>query len=314
MILLYHSYIVFKTFPPFPDLACEQLPTLRIAGRHGKKDGNSKKNASADDSTQKMEEQKQKNLVSLSNLHNKQDEEKENVIVCKEVSFGDTAKDVEANSEHQVEECTEDIHISGEIDLESLSEHFLHAIQVENEFFIKHQMSKVKLCCEEMLLGAQKELCQISETHLNAMKRLKVLHDTKDGLAEVKSKMNEITEKFDSILNLCRSILDRQDETEKRISTLDIHVADMNEEREKSCNESLKETLRKKENELSAAESAMNCNVCQDRRRDCVLMPCMHMHTCFRCIKAIRRSSSVGNAKCPICRSTIQGEIHLKLD
>lgn len=196
------------------------------------------------------------------------------------------------------------ISTSSEINLDSLLEKLLHTVQRENEFFIKHMISKVNIHCQEMLFGAQKELCEITERQAKRGSMHALMN-----VKNIEKKMDQLTEKFDGILNICRSVLDRQEETEKRISALDIHIAEMYDN---GTIKSLQDDLKKKDEEISAAESAMNCQVCQERPRDCVLMPCMHMHTCFTCIDKIRGPHGI-SPKCPICRASVQGEIRLKL-
>jgi len=217
---------------------------------------------------------------------------------------------VEENPTEVWENNKNDETIAGEVDLDDLLEHLLNSIQLENEFFIKHQMSKVKLYCEDMLSIAAKELEKISVDHRREVVKLDTVNGTRKRIDEVSSKVDEMTGKFDGVVNLCESILDGLEKTGDRISALDVHVAEISEGKERETIESLKEVVKKKEGELSEAESALNCHICQDRRRDCVVMPCMHMETCSKCIRRLRQQSST--VLCPICRGGIRGEIHIE--
>ena len=215
------------------------------------------------------------------------------------------------DEEHLVEIRQNDVDsISGEIDLDDLLEHLVSMMQYENEFFVKHQMSKVKMYCEDLLSTAHEELCKISEKHTRDIANLDVVICTRSKLKEVEAEMDKLTIKFDGIVDLSKSILDGQEKTESRISALDVHVAEMNEEKERETIEKLREDLKQKQDELSIAESSLLCHVCQDKPRDCVLMPCMHMQTCSVCVRRIRQKH--GPTECPICRTTIQGEVHVK--
>ena len=236
------------------------------------------------------------------------------VIAAKDEGSIDRKTCFVANGEENPTEMWEDNDndetIEGEIDLDDLLEHLLNSIQLENEFFIKHQMSKVKLYCEDMLSIAAKELEEISVEHRMEVVKLDAISGTKQRIDEVSSKVDGLTGKFEGVVNLCESILDGLEKTGDRISALDVHVAEMSEEKERETIESLKEVVKKKEGELSEAESALNCHICQDRRRDCVVMPCMHMDTCSKCIQRIRQQSST--VLCPICRGGVRGEIRIE--
>lgn len=254
-----------------------------------------------------IEPKKSRSLLSLRDIRNE-------VITGKSSCHRELAEahHNEESSEEHVHAKGEDPCITGEIDLDWLLEHLLHTVQLENEFFINTQMSKVKICCDEMLVNAQMAMSEVTERHMSIIEELPMPKDTRDMMKDLNLKIDQIAEKFDGVLDVCRSILDKQDGAEKRISALDVHVAEFVEAKEKSETESLKKALKKKDEELIAAEGAMNCQICQDRPRDCVLMPCMHMHTCHKCINEMR-NRNMGAYKCPICRSSIQAEIRLKL-
>ncbi len=49
----------------------------------------------------------------------------------------------------------------------------------------------------------------------------------------------------------------------------------------------------------------ITCTVCLDKPRDCVLEPCMHVCCCIACLQ------SLGENKCPVCRTPI--DFYLKL-
>ena len=46
----------------------------------------------------------------------------------------------------------------------------------------------------------------------------------------------------------------------------------------------------------------VECVVCMDAPKNCVLMPCFHLCVCMRCGKRLRADSG----KCPICRKVIR--------
>lgn len=200
-----------------------------------------------------------------------------------------------------------------EIELENVLQHFMSAFQKENEFFVRHQLSAVKICSEEMLQNAKDELCEITNAHQSNVSNLLASDTTNEGFQNINSKIDDLTSKFDGLLDLCRSMLDKQDETEKRISALDVHVADISSEKIKKETEALQKCLEEKDAQLSMAENLYKCQICHECRQDCVIMPCMHMQTCSKCLAKIRSRGNGITAKCPICRANIHGEINIKL-
>ena len=200
-----------------------------------------------------------------------------------------------------------------EVELENLLQHFMSAFHKENEFFVRHQLSTVKMCSEEMLQNAKDELCEITSAHQSNVSNLLASDATNEDFQSINSKIDDLTSTFDGLLNLCRSMLDKQEETEKRISALDVHVADIVSERNKKATEALQKCLEEKDAQLSMAENLYKCQICHECRQDCVIMPCMHMQTCSKCLAKIRSRGNGVTAKCPICRTNIHGEINIKL-
>lgn len=51
----------------------------------------------------------------------------------------------------------------------------------------------------------------------------------------------------------------------------------------------------------NTAEGEVDCAICMDKPRDCVMRPCHHMVTCYKCAAMLinRRDG------CPICRKDI---------
>ena len=74
---------------------------------------------------------------------------------------------------------------------------------------------------------------------------------------------------------------------------------------------SLREEVQRLKDEKEKLEDLTKCQICHEKTRDCIIMPCMHMKTCSHCLRTIRNQNR--DARCPICRGAIQGEIHCKL-
>ncbi|KAK2558043.1 MORN repeat-containing protein 3 [Acropora cervicornis] len=78
-------------------------------------------------------------------------------------------------------------------------------------------------------------------------------------------------------------------------------------------NTKLKETeskgadkIRTLENELEQSQNAQLCQICFERSRDCIIMPCTHLLYCRICVSEHKMK---GVNRCPSCRGPISGEI-----
>lgn len=58
--------------------------------------------------------------------------------------------------------------------------------------------------------------------------------------------------------------------------------------------------------ELEETKGALFCQICFERRRDCIILPCSHLLYCRLCVAEHRRK---GDARCPTCRGPINSEI-----
>ena len=76
-------------------------------------------------------------------------------------------------------------------------------------------------------------------------------------------------------------------------------------EAEKSASESA-EKIRKLEKEMEETRGGRLCEICFERPRDCIIMPCTHLLYCRTCVTEHKNK---GDARCPTCRGPISGEI-----
>ena len=196
-----------------------------------------------------------------------------------------------------------------EVDYWGAVEHFVHILSSENRFFMKQQLSLVNSCCQEMLFEAQKSLSEVTDAEKNESLIKSLTSVNNENVEKLSTKLDNMVSQFDGVLDLCRSMLDRQDQVDKRISSLDVNVSAINVANA-DCDR-LKKQISELEDKVSETETKISCQICHERERNCVLMPCMHMDSCRLCIAKIRREQG-GSAKCPICHVTIQGEINLK--
>ena len=66
------------------------------------------------------------------------------------------------------------------------------------------------------------------------------------------------------------------------------------------------ERVRELEKSLEQALNAQQCQICFERPRDCIIMPCTHLLYCRACVNEHKRR---GDSRCPTCRGPISGEI-----
>lgn len=57
--------------------------------------------------------------------------------------------------------------------------------------------------------------------------------------------------------------------------------------------------------ELEEYREKQQCQICCDRQRDCIIIPCNHFLYCGPCVTRLRENGSF----CPVCRGNILGEI-----
>ena len=64
--------------------------------------------------------------------------------------------------------------------------------------------------------------------------------------------------------------------------------------------------------ELEEEKESKLCQICFDRERDCVLIPCLHFVYCRLCVNKYRDEMR-NDAKCLACRTLIAGQFDCKL-
>lgn len=60
-------------------------------------------------------------------------------------------------------------------------------------------------------------------------------------------------------------------------------------------------------------EQAVLCQICFERPRDTVLMPCMHFLYCQSCMHQSSSSCSGAGQRCPVCRAAVSGQVVVHL-
>jgi hypothetical protein len=67
--------------------------------------------------------------------------------------------------------------------------------------------------------------------------------------------------------------------------------------------EELKGKVTQLQKQLEEEQGKLQCVICFERKRDTIVLPCMHFLTCYQCL------GSLSSNRCPHCRSNIQGKL-----
>jgi hypothetical protein len=65
---------------------------------------------------------------------------------------------------------------------------------------------------------------------------------------------------------------------------------------------------------LQNLETQVQCQICYEEKRNCVLMPCLHFLFCAKCIDQHFQASENGHRLCPICRQGVSGVLMMQLE
>lgn len=125
----------------------------------------------------------------------------------------------------------------------------------------------------------------------------------KDEMNTLKTQEAEMAREYQANLCEIRQILSvqREQDCQKLREEFDKKLKDAETSSSKSA-----ETIRELEKELEQAREAQLCQMCFERSRDCIIMPCTHLLYCRTCVTTHKQK---GDLRCPTCRGPISGEI-----
>ncbi|MCO5561752.1 hypothetical protein L7F22_015375 [Adiantum nelumboides] len=83
------------------------------------------------------------------------------------------------------------------------------------------------------------------------------------------------------------------------------HVQQLKKAVKKAKHENIRLTAEVESLKDSASGKLIVCKICYDKPRNVVIVPCLHGHFCADCLEKHRKKHK--NAKCPTCRSVING-------
>ena len=126
---------------------------------------------------------------------------------------------------------------------------------------------------------------------------------------------------------LCRQLKEAEQTNETKVEELleqkAEEIASLREEHrvEKSTmvaqhNKEIESVIQSKQElqkELDGEKATKLCQICFDRQRDCILMPCLHFVYCRLCVNR-HRDQNGNSAKCPACNTIITGQFDCKLN
>ena len=143
------------------------------------------------------------------------------------------------------------------------------------------------------LLNLRESAAELKDENLGLKDELNTL---RTGQAELDRKhqaaLSEIRQSFDVQLGL---------DSEKLRKEFEQKLKDA-----KDCDSKSTERIRELEKDLEQSREAQLCQICFERPRDCIIMPCTHLLYCRTCVTEHKKN---GGSRCPTCRGPISGEI-----
>ena len=166
----------------------------------------------------------------------------------------------------------------------------LSSSKIEKETAVKlSQMSSIR----SQLLTLRECAAELKDENLGLKDELNTL---RTGQAELDRKhqaaLSEIRQSFD---------VQRELESEKLRKEFELKLKDAED-----CDSKSAERIRELEKELEESMGAQLCQICFERPRDCIIMPCTHLLYCRTCVT---QHKNKGDSRCPTCRGPISGEI-----
>ena len=141
-------------------------------------------------------------------------------------------------------------------------------------------------------------LTELEDENLRLTEQLKLYKmEQADKANQLQTAMFEIGESFKEQLE--RDCQKQQEDFDKRLKLA-----------KESPLKSAKK-VRKLEKELEESRGALLCQICLERRRDCIILPCSHFLYCRTCVAEHKRKRS---STCPTCRGPLNSEILCNLD
>ena len=133
------------------------------------------------------------------------------------------------------------------------------------------------------------------------------------SLRELKLEQATVTEEMEKLRSTMRTELKVLEEDSKTKEKESSDMANAYREQIEEYKKKLGEV--ESENRQMKVEQAMKvsclCQICFDRKRDCIIMPCTHLLYCRQCLAEHKRK---GKNDCPACRGPISGELNCNLE
>jgi len=173
----------------------------------------------------------------------------------------------------------------------------------------EHDANRGQLSSCKVEKETAEKLSQLSSFRskmLNLRECVNELKDEKHFLAEqlnaLKMEHAEVVSKFHTFALEIRKNFEEQweRESQKQREEFDKVLKAAEESQSKNIEET--EKLKK---ELEETKGALLCQICFERRPDCIILPCSHLLYCRECVTKHKK----GDSRCPTCRGPINSEI-----
>ena len=148
-------------------------------------------------------------------------------------------------------------------------------------------------CIRSQLSNLRECLTRLKQENLGLKDEMKTLKTQEAEMARIyQSSLGEIRQSF--IAEREQDCQKLREEFEKKLKVAETSSSDSVEK------------IRELEKDLEQSREAQLCQICFERLRDCIIMPCTHLLYCRTCVTRHKKKS---DSRCPACRGPISGEI-----
>ncbi|KAL9969405.1 hypothetical protein ACROYT_G021622 [Oculina patagonica] len=146
------------------------------------------------------------------------------------------------------------------------------------------------------------KMSQVSSTRSQLLTSIKCITKLKGETLSLKEQLNKLKiEQAEMNRKHQVTLVQREQDYQNLQEKFDKNVTEAKESHLKSA-----ERIHKLEKELEHSKGAQLCQICFERPRDCIIMPCTHFLYCRNCVTEHKRK---GDSRCPTCRGPIAGEM-----
>lgn len=191
----------------------------------------------------------------------------------------------------------------------------MEIVETEQVDSSRHYLSKVLTATERELAATTTEEGQqnLGSFALNAVVVLAKEALKRSGERQNSKVLQDTLEKmhlqYTTLANECTCLQDKLKNEKETCSVLEKDVQRIHSglTQLQGENEHLKGALQ-------SLETQVQCQICYEEKRNCLLMPCLHFLFCAKCIDQHFQASENGHRLCPICRKGVSGVLMMQLE